>query len=163
MVTVTRDRPAPWWFLAILFTVVSACFIYLTVAQGSEVRPWQAILTGAMSLAGILAGVYVASEAPLSVVSLDPAANELVITRLGLTGRKVARVRLHDLAYLTTLQRQDDEGYEMTRPAVVLKSGETVLLSMLWRHGSTDTNLAIERMATHLPALARRAAPKPAP
>lgn len=149
----TRDRPALWWFLALLFFTVACCFLYLGISQGSEIPVWQAALISAMGVAGIAGGLWVLAHAPLSTVTLDPIVGELTITRLGLMGRTVLRYPVGQLAGLAMLHQHDDDGYAMTRPALVLATGETVLLSVLWRHGTTDADRAINGIAAVIPHL----------
>ena len=152
----TRDRPLLWWIGAFLLTSISGAFFYLAYTERYSIEPWQSAATAMLGLLGIAAGIWIALQVPRSTVQISHDRSELQIVRTGITGRTVERYPVALLTRLTTQTRNDDEGYELSHPALLLANGDTVQLSMLWRHGSRETNRAIEAVRTALPHLAPR-------
>lgn len=148
-----RDKPGAWWFLVFLFVTVSLCFLYLGVTEHSTIPLWQSTLVILFAFAGIGAGIWLATQSPLSTTLLDEADGHLIIRRFGIGHPKVTRIPVASIRKVVIEERKDDEGYDMSRPALLLTDGGTVLLSLLWRHGEVDTLHVARSVVAAVPRL----------
>jgi hypothetical protein len=149
-----RDKPAAWWFLAVLFVIVSLGFLYLGIKERDTLPAWQPPLFILFALGGVAAGVWLGRESPLSTIFLDEADGALIVSRFGIGGHSEFRVPADSIRKVIIEERKDDEGYDMTRPALLLKDGESVRLSLLWRHGDVDTLHIARHVVKAIPRLA---------
>lgn len=149
-----RDKPALWWILAAMFVGVSLALLYLGVRERHALPWWQSALIVLLGSGGTVAGLWIAAYAPLSTILIDDAEQTLVVRRSGIRGRQLHRVTVSSIRAVVIAHRDDDEGYPMTRPALALRNGEQLLLSLLWRHGETDTLEIARSVVAAVPRLA---------
>lgn len=145
-VVVTRDQPGLWWVTSLLFASLGALFVYLGLFGSGDMPTWQALLAAGMGLVGVGVGLWLAWNAPLSTVAIDAATRTLHLTQHGLFGRRVRLVPVATIADVIVQHRADDDGDVMARPALVLKDGEVVPLSALWRHDPDGMARVAERV-----------------
>jgi hypothetical protein len=152
-----RDRPAPFWVLGLFLLAggVIAVAMPLGLATNAEdLEPWQRLASAAVGV-GVAAGaLWWLVRSPATQVQLDLSRRQLRIVRSGLLGRQVRRVAFEELGGVEVEQGTDDDGGSVWRPALRLRSGEIVLLSVLWSHDlpGVEEGVAVVCEACRLPA-----------
>jgi hypothetical protein len=87
-----------------------------------------------MGLVGLAVGIWWGWRSPLSVVAVHPGPQTLVLTQIGLFGRRLRTIPLTEIEDVIAEYLPDDEGATMARPVLALRDGSRLPLSALWRH-----------------------------
>lgn len=131
------DRAGAHWFLGLFLLaggVLATAAAVGWIADAATLRSWERGLVLAIGLGGSAGALWWLRRSPCTRVILDLHHRRMRVRRFGLSGRQVEEFGFEQMAGIAIERGQDDEGGNVSRPIVYLKSGSTVLLSALWSH-----------------------------
>jgi hypothetical protein len=131
------DRAAAHWLLGLFLLaggVLATSAAAGLVANADNLQAWERGMALVIGVGGSAGAVWWLRRSPSTRVTLDLSSRRMRVRRLGLFGRQVEEFDLEQVANVVVERAHDDEGGDVSRPVVHLKSGETVLLSRLWSH-----------------------------
>lgn len=112
-----------------------------------ELAPWERAACVALGLAVGAAAVWWLNLSTATHAEVDLTHQRVTLVRLGLTGRRVVRLPLSDIAGIEAERGTDDEGGATWRPVLRLRSGARVALSELWSHDEKAVRMAVQAVA----------------
>jgi hypothetical protein len=150
---VVRDSPGFHWLLGLMFAGIGGVFVLASLGVASRVaalRAWERALAFVMGALAVAVGLWVFSRSPFSRLRVDRAARRVVLTRVGLRGRREHAWPMTDVSGVEVVESADDEGGEIFQVHLVLRDGQVVPVSMLWLHGRGPVTDAATRLARAL-------------
>jgi hypothetical protein len=150
MVVEAEDVPGLHWLLALLFIGVGGIFVAGPLGlflDAGRLPAWQRALAMGFGAVGVVVGFWTLDRSPRSRLVVDPRRGRLHLDQRGV-GRRILRDwPLATLAAVELVEDRDDEGGEVFRLQLVLREGEPVLVSPVWRHGRDQMEGVARRLA----------------
>ncbi len=141
-----RDRPALFWALGIFLSAGGALAIAMSLGlaqNADELKPWERLAAGAVGLGVCAGGLWWLAQNPGSKVELDLTRRSLRLVRWGILGREVRQLSFDQLESAVVVDGDDGDGGKVWRPAVRLRDGGVLLLSLLWSHDEPGIRSAV--------------------
>ena len=88
-------------------------------------------------------GLWWLAQNPSTKVELDLTRRSLRLVRLGILGREVRELHFDQLESAVVEESEDGDGGKVWRPAVRLRSGGVLPLSLLWSHDEPGIRSAV--------------------
>lgn len=137
-----RDNPGCFWLLGLFFMAVGIPFVAGPLGlftNNDEVSLLPKIFAVVMGCIAVGVGVYLISEAPVTVSVFNRLRDEVVITQRGLFKKSERRIALVEIKSAAIEEKEDDDGDPIYRPFITLHDQQIILLSSLWIHGKEGT------------------------
>jgi hypothetical protein len=145
-----RDRPALFCALGVFLLAGGALAIAMPLGlavDADRLRLWERIASIGIG-AGVCAGaLWWLERSPGTEVQLDLTHRSLRLVRRGIFGRVVRQIPFDQLEGALVEHGDDSDGGRVYRPAVRVRSGEVVSLSMLWSHDEAGVRNTVAAVA----------------
>ena len=141
-----RDRPALFWALGLFLFAGGALAIAMSLGlaqNADELKPWERLASAAVGLGVSAGGLPWLAQNPITKVELDLTRRSLRLVRWGLLGREVRQLPFDQLESAMLEESEDGDGGKVWRPAVGLRSGGVLPLSLLWSHDEPGSRSAV--------------------
>ncbi len=146
------DSPGCFWFLGFFFCFIGGAAIVAAFSSGlQEHSLGQILITAALGLAAIGAGIYIIYNAPASRVVISRTRNLLTVSQRGLLRRQAHSYSLSSIGCIYLLESEDTDGDPVYKLSMQLEDGVEVPLSHLWLHSSAQLEGSLERLGVYLP------------
>ena len=149
-VILLRDRPGPFWALGLLLLFGAALAIAMPLGLASDAADlglWERAACVAIGL-GVGAGaIWWLNRSRATRAQLDLTHQRLTLVRLGLSGRRVVRLQLSDIAGVEAERGTDGDGGSIWRAMLRLRDGQRIALSELWSHDEKAVKQAVAIVA----------------
>jgi hypothetical protein len=144
------DRAGAHWLLGLFLlagSVLALAAALGLVADVGSLRSWERGMVLVIGLGGGAGALWWLHRSPSTRVTFDLAGRRIQLVRLGLSGRHVQELGFEQAARVAVERGQDDEGGDVSRLVLHLRSGATVLLSELWSHDHRNVIAAASAVA----------------
>src|SRR5688572_17081995 len=141
-----RDRPGLFWALGLFLFAggVLAIAMSLGLAENAdELKPWERLAAAAVGLGVSAGGLWWLAQNPTTKVELDLTRRSLRLVRWGILGREVRQLPFEQLESAVLEEGEDGDGGKVWRPAVRVRSGGVLPLSLLWSHDEPAIRSAV--------------------
>lgn len=141
-----RDRVAPFRTLGAMCVLGGAIGILMPLGLSSNAAAlptFQRLVVYGIGLLVTGGGIWLLGINPATHTDIDRERRHLVVTRMGIAGRRVRRAGFDDLEAACIEYGHDSDGDAVCRPAVRLRGGELLRLSELWSHDSDAVRAAV--------------------
>ena len=146
------DSPGCFWFFAFFFCLVGGAAIIAAISSGlQEHSPGQTLITGALGLAAIGAGIYVIYNAPASRVVISRRRNLLTVSQRGLLRRQEQSYSLTGIQCVYLLESEDTDGDPVYKLSIQLADGQELPLSHLWLQNSAQLEGSLASLSEFVP------------
>lgn len=129
---IIRETPGCLWIFGLFFAVVGGLFVYGALGgltDYSRHESWMLALAFVMGSIGVAAGARMIYGAPITKVFIDRNDNYLLLTRIGLFGKRNTLYFLDEIERFRLIEESDDEGASVWSLGMDLTNGETVKIS----------------------------------
>lgn len=147
---VLRDRPGPFWALGLLLLSGGALALLMPLGvayDSGDLAPWERVACVALGLAVGAGGIWWLNRSIATRAELDLTHQRLTLVRLGLSGRRVVRLQLSDIAGVEAERGTDGDGGAIWRAMLRLRDGQRIALSELWSHDEKEVKQAVAILA----------------
>jgi hypothetical protein len=141
-----RDQAALFWALGIFLSAGGTLAIAMSLGlaeNADELKPWERLAGAAVGLGVFAGGMWWLAQNPSTKVELDRTRRSLRLVRWGILGREVRALRFDELESVVAEETEDGDGGKVWRPAVRLRSGGVLPLSLLWSHNEPGIRSAV--------------------
>lgn len=150
---VVEDAPGFMWILGALFVFVGALFALGAAGvftNATDLGFGTRVTIFALGATGVAVGLWNWKRSPLSRVQVNVRDRYVLVSRWGLIGRQNIRVDFSDVAALELETTSDSEGDPVFRPVLRLRSGATVLLSLIHVHDRAEIERVLREVTSRL-------------
>jgi hypothetical protein len=144
------DQPRAFWALGVFLLAGGALAIAMPLGlavDADRLQLWERIASIGIG-AGVCAGaLWWLERSPGTEVQLDLTHRSLRLVRRGIFGRFVRQIPFDQLERALVEQGDDSDGGTVYRPAVRLRGGDVVPLSVLWSHDEPGVRTAVATVA----------------
>jgi hypothetical protein len=146
------DAPGCFWFLGGFFCVIGGAAMIAAISGGLQPHAaGQTLITMALGLAAIGAGIYIIYKAPASRVVISRTRNLLTVSQRGLLRRQEQSYKLSSIQCVYLLESEDTDGDPVYKITMQLADGKEVSLSQLWLHNSAQLEGSLARLGEYMP------------
>ena len=141
-----HDRPALFWALGILLFAGGALAIAMSLGlaqNADELKPWERLAAAAVGIGVSAGGLWWLAQNPTTKVELDLTRRSLRLVRWGILGREMRQLPFEQLESAVVEEGEDGDGGKVWRPAVRLRYGGVLPLSLLWSHDEPGIRSAV--------------------
>ena len=141
-----RDRAALFWALGIFLFAGGALAIAMSLGlaeNADELKPWERLASAVVGLGVCAGGLWWLAQNPTTRVELDLTRRSLRLVRWGILGREVRQLPFDQLESAVVEEGEDGDGGKVWRPAVRLRYGGVLQLSVLWSHDEPGIRSAV--------------------
>jgi hypothetical protein len=146
------DSPGCFWFFGCFFCLVGGAAVIAALTNGLQEHSLeQTLITAALGLAAIGAGIYIIYNAPASRVVISRRRNLLTVSQRGLLRRQEQSYSLSSIHCVYLLESEDTDGDPVYKISMRLADGQELPLSHLWLHNSVQLEGSLARLSVYLP------------
>ena len=141
-----HDRPALFWALGIFLFAGGALAIAMSLGlaeNADELKPWERLAAAAVGIGVSAGGLWWLARNPGTKVELDLTRRSLRLVRWGILGREMRQLPFDQLESAMVEEGEDGDGGKVWRPAVRLRYGGVLPLSLLWSHDEPGIRSAV--------------------
>lgn len=131
------ETPGCLWIFGLLFVLVGGLFAYGALGGFKDFERqslWLLALALVFGVIGVIAGIRVISDAPITRVVIDRARGIVIWTKFGFMGRETLIYRLEDVSCFCLVDDRDSEGAEIWWFGMELVSGEILRIGSVASH-----------------------------
>lgn len=131
------DRAAPYWMLGLFLLgggVVAMAAPTGLATNATDLTRWERLASFGVGLSVSAGALWWLWQSPSTRVDFDLTGRRMRIRRVGILGRQVQELCFEVLTSVELEEAEDSDGGLVSRPAVRLRDGESILLSQLWSH-----------------------------
>ena len=132
-----HDRPALFWALGFFLFAGGALAIAMSLGlaeNADELKPWERLAAAGVGIGVSAGGLWWLAQNPTTKVEFDLTRRSLRLVRWGILGREMRQLPFDQLESAVVEEGEDGDGGKVWRPAVRLRDGGVLLLSLLWSH-----------------------------
>jgi hypothetical protein len=155
-----KETPIIMWIFGMFFVIVSAMLLYGALGgftNYNEVGLSGIYIARFMAICGIIAGLFLINNAPISTIRICKLLNNIHVEQIALLGKTQQTISLDKIDGFLLIEDKDSEGDKIWTFGVKLFDDELIKLSSMCWHSDTveqhlvlQANKFINREAIHL-------------
>lgn len=128
------ETPGCLWLFGFFFAAVGAIFVYGSLGGASnwgEVPVWVNGMAFVMGSIGLITGIVIIRNAPLTLVRIDKLSRQVTYITRGILGKKVRTFNHSEFREFCLLEDEDSDGDPVYSFGMELVNGESIKISSL--------------------------------
>lgn len=134
---IISETPGCLWIFGLFFALIGGFFVYGSLGRftnHNEVPRWGIALSCVMGMIGVIVGIWVIYNAPVTKIIINRRAQTVIYDKYGLNGKTRTIYGFDQIKRFLTVEEKDSEGDSIWSFGMEFYGGKTIKFSALESH-----------------------------